>query len=165
MIDLWVLCSHPVRCINLNYIKSRLQLGWFLGKVHGSCGDQSGLFTAVHKLQSLSIPVGFSQLDFHENQIVFMLGDNIDFAESASIASGKDSIAPASQIGCGELFSPGTDLVIPAHKTFSEMSCGESDRRRAAARPRNGPLSRRLCGSQSRTGDIPEPSSPYIRHG
>lgn len=156
-------CRHPLRCVYLDYVKSRLQRCLVFCKVKRSRCSQLILFLPIYVLPCHGKPICSAKLYLYKYKVFPILHDQIDFSKSAAVSPGNNFVIFLPQIFCRSGFSPGTSQIISPHRTFSRKSFYESDRDQTHEAPHNGLSFRILCVHQICTeGSIlPSQTSDY----
>ena len=130
---------HPLGRINLDHIESGLKHRRILAEIYG-CGYTNFILLApINILHCLRKIIGFSQLYFHENQILLVANNQINLAKTASIARCNDFIPLFTQIFCRLSLAPGAKQVNPGHRTSSKKSYGGWENARGCEEPHNEP--------------------------
>ena len=94
--------------VNLNYIKSRLQLSFALRQIKRCRGADPLLLSVVHKLSCLCEFCRSTELDLYKYEVFLVAHDKVDFALAAHISSGEQFIVLFAQVLCGQGFAPST---------------------------------------------------------
>ena len=109
----------PVRRINFNDIKARLKRRFMFFEKHRSCGAQTLLLAKVYKLARRAEMRRPAQLDLGKDEILRVLGNDIDLAVAAAVVGRDNMIAPLAKKRCRQRLAPRTELCVSRrHRTF-----------------------------------------------
>jgi len=156
---------HPDGSINLDHIKSRLKIRRVLLEPKQCGSPKTFLFLPTYKFPRCTKIFTFPELDFHKNQILPVLTDQIDFSMTAAIIAGNDLISFLFQILSRQLLAPRSEQIILRHRTSSKMSCDEPDKGHSPAVLHNAAWFHIPYVPKTRRQDTFHPTLPKDGHG
>ena len=103
--------------IDLDHIKTRLQLARMLLQIHRGCRNDTLLFRGRHKFTCFTIALAFSRFNLNKGKNFAASRNQIDLTKAATIVCFNNAPAAQTQISSGLCFTPRAGTVI-AHSCF-----------------------------------------------